>query len=319
MSNNAAGYILHRAFIDGGEVKKGFFFDKYLMSWSNKAVKGGKPLSLTYDTKDTSAPSKDRTYNPNCRGRLYDAITISKKRGRQYNCASSFMYAALAMLSFAQGLKAQSTDICAWYDASGKANFPKVCNNKELGDADDPEIRYANSDTKLKIKPNTGSANYFARTTHNGQNCGVCDLNGCIWQVALGLIKHSGTNYLMQESARLTDFTPAKVESCDTKLYESVSGIDSDVTEWGNSSHNAFYSAQQGQQRALCGLIPAATGGTHEFGHDLYRNDATFDAALVCGGGWAMSRAAGLWFRDLRNNYSWSYSSFYWGFRAAAY
>ena len=47
---NAAGYALHRAFINAGKEQSGFFIDKYMNSKdgnsSSKSVFGGVPISL---------------------------------------------------------------------------------------------------------------------------------------------------------------------------------------------------------------------------------------------------------------------------------
>ena len=100
---NAAGYALHRAFKDGGEVKSGFFIDKYLASkngtTSCKSIANADPISLT-----TNA-----SYNPSngmsgCTGILADAVVLARARGADvFNVASIFMYDALAKLSMANG------------------------------------------------------------------------------------------------------------------------------------------------------------------------------------------------------------------------
>jgi len=79
-----------------------------------------------------------------------------------------------------------STTWCAWYHATN--NFPKGCNNNALGDVNDAAITYISTgDATYPTAPKTGSANLFARTTHNGQNCGIADLNGVIYEVCIGL------------------------------------------------------------------------------------------------------------------------------------
>ncbi len=115
---NEAKYILHRAFIDGGEAKEGFFITKYLVSKGNKSVKNAIAISLT--SSGTDAPSKDSELNTECTGQAYDAITIAKKMtNNKGTCASGFIYSALAMLSYVHGLHATSKDNCAWYDEAG--------------------------------------------------------------------------------------------------------------------------------------------------------------------------------------------------------
>ena len=74
--------VLHRAFINGGIEKSGFFCDKYICSpdaanTMGISVKNGSVLSLS-----TSAYFTNRTSQlANCSGRLDDAITASRARG----------------------------------------------------------------------------------------------------------------------------------------------------------------------------------------------------------------------------------------------
>ena len=325
---NEAGYILHRAFIDGGKKKHGFFITKYLMGKGNKATKGNIPISLVSSGSD--APSKDSELNTDCSGVAHDALTISKKLGSNYNCASGFMYAALAMLSYVHGLYADSTEGCAWYDPEGTTNFPKGCNNNALGDANDGEILYTNSDTSQKSKPDTGSANHFARTTHNGCNSGVCDLNGCIEQVATGVMGYGSgiAFYISPESVKLTDFTKDNVNNySDTKLYASVGNIPEKVYYWGSTNANTFFTDKNGNNRAKCGLWPNASSasGVNEFGADYaqsYCYDNSYQGLLRCCGSWSQSTAAGVFYRYVNtnnNNNSWTNGNATWGFRAAAY
>lgn len=83
-------WILHRAFIDGGEIKSGFFIDKYINSKSSDgliavSVKNGNPISLTTSTSYNT--SKTMTGGI---GKLNDAITLGRNRGDQYSCITSF-------------------------------------------------------------------------------------------------------------------------------------------------------------------------------------------------------------------------------------
>lgn len=331
---NEAGYILHRAFIDGGKKTHGFFITKYLMGKGNKATKGNIPISLA--SSGTDAPSKDSELNTDCAGNATDALTISKKLGAKYNCASGFMYAALAMLSYVHGLYADSTESCAWYDPEGTTSYPKGCNNNSLGDCDDAEILYTNSDTQQKSKPDTGSANHFARTTHNGCNSGICDLNGCIEQVATGVMGYgSGVAfYISPESVKLTDFTKDNANSySNTSLYTSVGNIPSKQYYWGSTSGNAFFTDKSGNNRAKCGLWPntSSTSGVNEFGKDYaqsyyaYYVGSSSDVGLLrCCGAWSYGALAGVFCRCVGTssygyNYSWTGSYASWGFRAAAY
>ena len=321
------GYTLHRAFIDGGQTKKGFFIAKYLMGKGCKATKGNIPISLVgTGSSDASSQAEGGT------GQAWDALTLSKKLGSQYNCASCFMYSALAMLSYCHGLYAEAADTCAWYDAAQTTNFPKGCNNNALGDTNDVSVKYTNSDTKNKQKPNTGSATPFAKTTHNGQNSGVCDLNGCIWQATTGVLLYNATLYLSPDSAKFTDFTKDNVQTTgNTALYTNLGSVSTYYKNgnWGVAGQCSFRKENSGVQRALNGVLPlpAGTGsGTNEFGKDqayLYADSHGHYSALWCSGYWYDTSDAGVWFRYLYTNWdnysSWSDSYAFCGFRSAAY
>ena len=179
---NAAGYFIPRCFIDGGTIKSGFFIDKYMCSNNGgiaSSIKNGNPLSSAADHNPfsglTGAPSN--TYA--------GAWPAAKTRGAAFFVTSRFMYAALALLSLAHGQAAISATNCAWYDASGVTNFPKGCNNNALKDTNDTVVTYTSDGYSNCGK--TGSGVPFAKTTHNGQNCGVADLNGLMWEISQGV------------------------------------------------------------------------------------------------------------------------------------
>jgi len=184
---NAAGYALHRAFINAGFEQGGFFFDKYLASkdgtGSCKSVANATPISLA-----TTATYTNSNGMTGCTGILADAVVLARARGAGWNCASAFMQDAVAMLSLAHGQAATSTTHCAWYDAAGVTNFPKGCNNGALADTNDATVTYATGgDSGNANKPKTRATSNFAKTTHNGQECGIADINGSMWQALIGV------------------------------------------------------------------------------------------------------------------------------------
>lgn len=179
---NAAGYFLPRCFIDGSTIKSGFFIDKYMCSNNGgiaSSIKDGNPLSSAADHNPfsglTGAPPN--TYA--------GAWAAAKTRGASFFVTSRFMYAALALLSLAHGQAAISATNCAWYDATGVTNFPKGCNNNALKDANDTTVTYTSDGYSNCGK--TGSGVPFAKTTHNGQACGIADLNGLMWEISQGV------------------------------------------------------------------------------------------------------------------------------------
>lgn len=188
---NADGYALHRAFIDGGVEMPGRFYDKYMCSkvangtgYTAASIKNGKPISFSADHN----PASELTGGVNV---AYSAIDLAHRRDGEngnvnadsiFSCMSVFDRGALAMISLAHGQAATSTTNCAWYDET--YNYPKGCNNA-LGDTDDATVSYTtdgHSNCGL-----TGSGTPFAKTTHNGQACGVADLNGLMYEVTIGV------------------------------------------------------------------------------------------------------------------------------------
>lgn len=179
---NTAGYALHRAFYDGTE-QPGFFVDKY--EWSNNSgiassIALGNPLSSVATHNGWGSLLSGLTTGDNIHE---GAIKAAKTRGNNFFCGSLPIYSALALLSLAHGQAATSTTHCAWFLVN--KNYPKGNNNNALKDADDLTTTFT-SDGYLNCAK-TGSGSPFAKTTHNGQNCGVADLNGNLWEVAIGL------------------------------------------------------------------------------------------------------------------------------------
>ena len=179
---NAAGYALHRAFYDGTE-QPGFFVDKY--QWSNNggtasSIALGNPLSSNASHNGWGSLLTGLTTGDNIHG---GAIKAAKTRGNDFFCCSLPIYAALALLSLAHGQAATSTTHCAWL-LSNK-NYPKGNNNNALKDIDDLAVTFTSDGYPNCAK--TGSGDPLAKTTHNGQNCGATDLNGNLWEVAIGL------------------------------------------------------------------------------------------------------------------------------------
>lgn len=179
----AAGYMLPRAFIDGGEIVLGFMHDKYRSSNNNgiaSSIKGGDTVRFS------TAHNPISDLNGVTGTAFLNMFDAAKTRGSQFFPASRFMRATLAHLSLAHGQAATGDANCAWYD-SGLANFPKGNNNNAYSDTNDTSITftpdtYAGGNSAL-----TGSGMPFAKTTHNGQDCGVADLNGNIYTVEPGL------------------------------------------------------------------------------------------------------------------------------------
>jgi len=345
---NADGFILHRVFIDGGQEKKGFFYDKYYASQSASnsnvavSVKNGIPISLTTSTSYTRSSTMT-----GCIGDLNDSVILSRNRGYGYNTTTVFMRSALAMLSLCQAQNAKSSAICGWYDSSGTINYPKGANNNSLGDINDPHVAFLSAgDSGASAKPRTGSGAPFNKTTHNGQNCGIADINGAMWEVNIGITQpgSSGTAggtgvgntiYLLKETEVHADLTegwngPTDIWGNTTHLNTKYDSISAPINlsgrgewiSWGNGSEPVFFTDPSGLNRALCGIIPPSdnslsSGGINSLGNDGVYRYVRENLYVISGGSWHGGFRAGAF---SRNFVSWrSRSIGLSGFRSALY
>jgi hypothetical protein len=338
---NAAGYAMHRAFYDGGAEKSGFFIDKYLASkngtTSCKSIQNGNPISLT--TNASYNPSSGMT---GCTGILADAVVLARSRGAgTFNVASIFMYDALAKLALAHAQASSNTTYCAWYDATN--NFPKGCNNGSLADTNDSSVTFT---AAYSAKPLTGSASNLAKTTHNGQSCGVTDVNGALWQVMLGLTQAgtsatdttaitTGNAYTLKRSVALASLTGGFGGATDAWGTTTNLATNYDLTNgflpWGattgwnyfGSGSNAVFSGATSGTDYLrsCSGIAALTGmdaaGTSQFGNDGNYQYGTANLFPIASGRWGDAAGAGVFYRYWYFNRSTDHYII--GFRAAAY
>lgn len=308
------GWILHRAFIDGGRQKRGFFMDKYICSKDNTgklaiSVKNADGISLSTTHQSSSTM-------PGCNGNLYDSITLSSARGFAYSLTTGFQWAALSMLSLAHGQATNSAQWCGWFDETYTTNYPKG-NNNNLKDYDDPYVTWtAHVSLGRYGTGKTGSGSPFNKTTHNGQTCGITDINGNMAQVTLGIMGSSSGNYIvLRENVSASNITKENVLM--DSLYELYSTSNTQYRYyWGN---NAFYKGASGTQRALCGVIPQefSLSKSNLFGTDLFKTSTVDKAALlVAGFNSGRQEDAGAWLRFFSE---WSGGDTSISFRVAGY
>lgn len=322
----AAGYALHRAFYDGDVIQPGVFVDKFQCSNNNgiaSSIKNGNPLSSAAAHNPfaglTGAPANF----------YHGAIAAAKTRGGNFFCNSRFIFAALAMLSYAHGQASANTTYCAWYHVTN--NFPKGCNNNALRDTNDTEVLYLSDGYSNCGK--TGSANLFARTTHNGQGSGVADLNGNMWEITPGLTSNGTNIYILKTSARMKDVTGGNTLATDLwgatgiaalyddlgTTYEALLGS-STAKLYGSAASQALSAATSGNAWNWAGVggpLAAGVGGTNAFGSDGFWDYKPNEMSPISSGGWSGGSAAGVWAFGLY--YVRSDSSSGVGFRAALY
>lgn len=116
------------------------------------------------------------------------AINAARSRGAKFVPETIFMADALSRLTEAHAQASTSSTYCAWHDATGAKNFPKGNNNGALKDIDDATVTFTSAGVAAYTAfALTGSGAPFAKTTHNGQACGVTDVAGNIWKINPGL------------------------------------------------------------------------------------------------------------------------------------
>jgi hypothetical protein len=325
---NAAGYALHRAFYDGGSVQAGFFVDKYLASNNGgvaSSVKNGLPLS------SSSVHNPFSSLNGAPANFYYGAIAAAKTRGANFFPASLFINKALAMLSLAHAQASTSTAYCAWYDVSGVTSFPKGCNNNALGDANDGTLTFVSGgNATYPAASKTGSASALAKTTHNGQNCGVVDLNGCMWEICLGLTSDGTNFYAMKTSVAMKSVTAGSTLATDAwgasgiaAQYVSIGATYGAVT--ASSSQKVVGSVGQvldasvsGNNWTMTGAgVPLTSGGSNQFGNDGLWDWRLNELCPIAGGNENNGSLSGVWALALDGVRS--SSTYNVGFRAALY
>jgi hypothetical protein len=324
----AAGYALHRAFYNAGTIRPGVFVDKYQCSNNGgvaSSIKNGNPLSSAADHNPFNALTGAPANN------YGGALAAAKTRGSQFFCNTRFIFAALALLARAHAAAATSTTHCAWYDATGVANFPKGNNNNALGDGSDAAIAYVSDGYSNCGK--TGSANFFARTTHNGQASGVADLNGNMWEINTGLTSDGTNFYLLKTSANAAALTGSNTLSTDAwgatgitanydslgATYESLQARSAVVTY--GSATQVFSAATTGTAWNAAGAGGApfwGTTGSNAFGNDGFWDYRPNELCVFSGGAWAYGSHAGSWALVLRQTFAAARSGDV-GLRAASY
>jgi hypothetical protein len=337
---NAAGYSLDRAFYDGGAVQPGYFEDKYLPSNNGgiaSSLKNGIPLASATRGGIGNTNFASLTGAPT--DALYGAIAAAKTRGPNFFPASRFMQVSRARIALAHAQASTSAAWNAWYDAAGVTNYPKGCNNNALGDANDAAILYLSDGSAVPSCGKTGSANLFARTTDNGQNSGICDVNGLLWEIGLGLTVSTDTAkyFVWKTAVRAKDMTAGAGGGLDcwgTEAQLLAAGYEvlgatygallaSSTAKYVGNAAQVFSEATEASdhlawQAAAAGVpLVGGVGGTNAFGQDILYDYQPAGMCPVAGGAWNAGVTAGVWTLYLTGVRGSSDATF--GFRAALY
>lgn len=309
---NADGFALHRAFYDGGIEQAGFFVDKYQCSNNGgiaSSLKNGNPLS----SAAAHNPFSGLTGAP--ADAFYGALLAAKTRGANFFCNSRFIQAALALLSLAHANASTSATFCAWYGTT--TNFPKGNNNNALADISDTTVKwqpdgYQNCGKTGSAGYGGGAGNVFAKSTHNGQNCGVADLNGNMWEVNLGLTSDGTNLYILNTAVAMKNVTGGNTLATDAwgatgiaaqyaslgATYESL--VKANAWVLYGSAGQVLSAAVSGTAWAMAGAgiaLAGGTGGSNAFGLDGCYQPAAWlnELCPVSSGYWSDGSGAGGW------------------------
>ena len=328
-SSAPSNAVIHRAFYDGRKRVAGFFCDKYICSPSSDkncgvSIKNKAPLSLTFGSDYT--PSSQIA---NCSGRLDDAITASRARGNGFQCMSVFQLGAIRLLTLAHGQTSTNTSYNMWYDSTGAHNGPHG-NTNMLSDYDHPRSTWITgaNDGGYANKGLTGSCSNFAASAHNGQNCGIVDLKGCVYQVVTGAIATStqidttGTKtiYVLKEDVAIGDLDCDAMY--DTNNHQPLTFDTGGSTDWyWDSTQPMITNSTSGFEYQCCGFLPTQrSSSVTDMFEDDYANVYIFNNMFPhfsCGWSRGSYSVNGLWCSNLNNGRS--DRGVYHGFRACAY
>ena len=194
---NASGYYLHRAFINGGAVQPGFFRDKYDCSANGSiasSIAGVQPMVSGPSTGQVGFSAVGAT------NAYFGSFAAARTRGAKFHPETIFQADAITRISEAHAQASTSTAFCAWFDATGVRNYPKGNDNNALKSEADVTLSGAGAVTWTTAGAGVaaafalaGSAVPFARSTHNGQACGVSDVAGNIFKINPGMTSIANT------------------------------------------------------------------------------------------------------------------------------
>jgi hypothetical protein len=331
---NAAGFALHRAFYNGGVVKAGFFVDKYQCSNNSgtaSSIALANPLSCAADHYPFSGLTGSPTNT--CGG----AFAAVKTRGASFIPMSVFIHSALAMLALAHGQAASASTYCAWYDSNRVINFPKGNNNNALKDINDTSVTFTSTGhATYTVCAKTGSASNLAKTAHNGQTCGVVDLNGNLWEIASGFVSDGSKYYLLKTACDISTLTGANTGATgawgatsyaanydDMGATFGVLEANSSDKLLGVTTAQVFDNATSGAAWKATGAgVPKAGGAAVGAGTNLMGMDGLWDyrpneLCPLVGGAWVNGALTGVWALALFRYRAFSYYGC--GVRAAYY
>lgn len=277
----AQGYFLPRAFIDGGEIKKGFFLQKYNARVSSQNTADGTNYPTSYITNGNIVNIA-----------YYSMIDRAKLLGENWNVATCFMLSAHQLLTLSLAQMAKWSTWCKWFKSSQSYQYPPI----------------GLSSTNLGLY------------THNGMPNGIAGIS-YVWQFALGIttagttatqgqtIVKTNDIYLLKKEKSFTELTSGFGENTDAwgteqsllNMYDKYTSpltlTTSRTIRWGSAEYDVLTNGYNFDTksidelgRAWCGVLPkndnaVSANGTNQMANSLiYQNPTTENLALLFGG-----------------------------------
>lgn len=331
---NTHGFYLMRGFIDGGKEYNGFFIANTLTCITDisntqstwQPIKCGSDRIVDYDSaNDYYYPllRSNRTDNSlNLTGNIFTHKVSSasakenfvrRLENTPYNCCSIYAWAVISVLSLIQGQYATDTSACAWYDSTLVTNFPKGINSSGAKDVNDASVTIT-----PVIDDNQGSVFVteaaYTKTTHNGSITGITNVNGWLYQSAIG--SWGDGSKMLKRSSSIYDITYENVDNSSAPYYETKN-ISRISRNWGGDKSSLPDLA--GDDKDFFGIY--AFGGnlscnSNEFGMDSHTPGG--QAEVILGGNWWFANGSGIFQRSNSTGH-WSGAFKDNGFRAMAY
>jgi len=206
---------------------------------------------------------------------------IKTYRSTSHHLESLFEANALAVLAKAHSDASPSEFEAAWMDVA--PYLPKGNNSGALSDSADSTLTFTSGgDEIVPQSALTASGSNLAKTTHNGQACGVADVNGNLRRANIGVVHYGTTGSIF--NILKTDVNPNDITESTifTDLYD---GVDLSSLVSGNlgdrrlglNTEQVFSTSQaitndEEDFRFTCAGFPLSTGvsqaGTTAFGND---------------------------------------------------
>ena len=251
------GFYLHRAFIDGGEVKSGFFMSKYHMTVTTT---GGVSVPVSGMTTPTVSITP------------VQMIDYARSLGYGWNCPSAFMAAAIDVIALCHAQFSTWTNVCRWYDPAGATSYPaQGRGTSDMG-------LYSHNGQPCGVIGFEFRWEYCLGLT----TAGTSESQG---QTAVT----NNVLYVMKKSMKLADITSGFGGETDAwgttyTLQASHDAITVDypistnrITNWGNGTNPVFTDPSTEEGNALFGVLPrdnnAVGSGSNFIGKSMIYTD----------------------------------------------